>query len=192
MGCLLFFKLLLSWFFFESKLIQAEDIKALNRSEKSNHVLRLTSSAFGYGDLIAKRYSCEGEDVSPPLAWKNVQAGVRSFALICDDPDAPMGNWIHWVVFDIPATVNSLPERVDLTTIPAKNGLGSWGVKKEGYGGPCPPFGEHRYIFTLYALDIETVGLPVHATKEELLKKMEGHIMATGELVGTYRKEGRS
>lgn len=148
--------------------------------------IRLTSTAFAEGGIIPRKYTCDGADVSPPLAWDNVPDGTKSFALICDDPDAPMGTWVHWVLFNLPADVRSLPEAVP----PDKelsNGArqGTNDFRKIGYGGPCPPRGTHRYYFKLYALDT-TLDLPAGSSKAQLLKAMEGHVLAEGQLMGKY------
>jgi len=150
----------------------------------------LTSTAFLQGETIPARYSCDGEDISPPLAWGDPPEGTRSFALIMDDPDAPTGTWDHWILFNIPTNTRELPENAPLD---AKNqdpdaifvGSNSWG--RTGYGGPCPPFGTHRYFFKLYALNT-TLGLLPGANKGELLKGMEGYILAQAELMGTYTR----
>jgi Raf kinase inhibitor-like YbhB/YbcL family protein len=150
--------------------------------------IKVKSSAFEEGGMIPKRYTCDGTDVSPPLAWTSVPEGTKSIALICDDPDAPMGTWVHWVLFNLPAEVKELPENVP----PQKrleNGAiqGANDFRKIGYGGPCPPGGTHRYYFKLYALDTE-MNLQAGATKKELLKAMEGHILAEGQLMGKYKR----
>lgn len=148
----------------------------------------LKSPAFGYGEPIPRRYTCDGEDVSPPLEWTDPPAGTVSFALIMDDPDAPVGTWDHWVLFDIPADVRSLPEGVPPDAEPpqgGRHGQNSW--RRLGYGGPCPPGGTHRYFFRLYALDT-TLDLPSGATKGDVLQAMEGHILGQAELMGTYSR----
>ncbi len=150
--------------------------------------LQLTSSAFEQGKPIPAKYSCRGEDVSPALAWGEPPAGTQSFALLMDDPDAPIGTWVHWVLFNIPPSARGLAEAVpsDATLADGSmNGKNSWG--RLGYGGPCPPSGTHRYFFKLYALD-EMLGLSSGADKGELLKAMEGHILAQGELMGTFSR----
>ncbi|NOY77189.1 MAG: YbhB/YbcL family Raf kinase inhibitor-like protein [Calditrichaeota bacterium] len=148
--------------------------------------LQLISSAFEAGGMIPARYTCDGANVSPPLSWEGVPPNAKSLALICDDPDAPMGTWVHWVLFDLPTTITQLPEDVP----PKKNlansarqGLNDF--RKIGYGGPCPPGGIHRYFFRLYALDT-FLNLPPGVTKAELLKAMEGHILEQAELIGKY------
>lgn len=151
--------------------------------------IEVTSSAFEDGGFIPSRHTCQGEDVSPPLHWKHVPAEARSLALVCDDPDAPVGTWVHWVLYDVPPAFSELPEGIPPTEITpdgAKQGLNDF--RRLGYGGPCPPPGAaHRYFFKLYALDIEP-GLPAGATKADLLRAMEGHVLAEGQLVGLYQR----
>ena len=152
--------------------------------------LTITSDAFASGQSIPAKYSCIGRNVSPPLAWNEPPAGTQSFALIMDDPDAPIGTWVHWVLYNIPLAKRDLQEdlpitgkNVDLNAIyVGKNSSGNI-----GYDGPCPPSGTHRYVFKLYALDT-TISLLPGATKEKILQEMEGHILAQGELVGTFSK----
>ncbi len=149
---------------------------------------RLTSSAFQQGDPIPTIHSCDGEDTSPRLTWTNPPAGVQSFALIFDDPDAPGGTWVHWVLFNLPAETRSLPADVPPDPELASGGVhGSNSWNSIGYGGPCPPGGEHRYFFKLYALD-SVLDVEVSATKEQLLEAMEDHIVAEAELMGTYSR----
>ncbi|RMD91107.1 MAG: YbhB/YbcL family Raf kinase inhibitor-like protein [Calditrichaeota bacterium] len=150
--------------------------------------IKITSPAFSEGGMIPSKYTCDGQDISPPLNWEKSPAGVKSFALICDDPDAPMGTWVHWVIFNIPADTTSLPENVPTIKV-LKNGAkqGRNDFRKIGYGGPCPPGGTHRYFFKLYALDT-MLDLKSGISKDELLKAMEGHIVARGELMGKYRR----
>jgi Raf kinase inhibitor-like YbhB/YbcL family protein len=149
---------------------------------------RLISSAFQQDDPIPASHSCDGENTSPRLTWTNPPAGTQSFTLIFDDPDAPGGTWVHWVLFNLPALARSLP--ADVAPEPtlangAVHGSNSWNAI--GYGGPCPPSGEHRYFFKLYALD-SVLDLNTGATKEQLLEAMEGHIVAEAELMGTYSR----
>ena len=154
-------------------------------AEKS---LRIESAAFTEGGLIPERYTCDGADVSPPLSWTSVPAGTGSLALIADDPDAPGKTWVHWVLFDLPAESKGLPENVPGEKAPAaggKQGRNDFG--KIGYGGPCPPGGTHRYFFKLYALD-SRLDLEPGASKQELLRVMEGHVLAEGQLMGKYRR----
>jgi Raf kinase inhibitor-like YbhB/YbcL family protein len=151
--------------------------------------LKVTSSAFESGQGIPVNFTCEGEDNSPALQWSGVPADAKSLALICDDPDAPVGTWVHWVIYDLPAATVELKENVPTSeTLPggAKQGVNDF--KRVGYGGPCPPPGKpHRYYFTLYALDTN-LALKPRATKAELLRAMEGHLLAKSELVGTYQR----
>ena len=151
--------------------------------------LQLTSGAFSEGDPIPTKYTCDGNDVSPPLTWGDPPGGTASFALISDDPDAPVGTWVHWVLYNLPADVRSLPEGVPADAeLPdgSRHGQNSW--RRLGYGGPCPPGGTHRYFFKLYALDT-TIELPSGANKEEVLKAMEGHILGQTELMGVYSRK---
>ncbi len=150
--------------------------------------IKITSPAFEEGGMIPRKYTCDGADISPPLAWTGVPEAARTLALISDDPDAPMGTWVHWVLFNLPATVTELPEGVP-TDKELKNGAkqGRNDFRRIGYGGPCPPGGTHRYFFKLYALD-KALDLAAGATKAELLRAMEGHILAQGQLMGKYRR----
>ncbi len=154
--------------------------------------LVLTSSAFSDGGSIPEEYTCEGEDLSPPLAWSGLPEDTRSLALIVDDPDAPdpaapRMTWVHWVLYNIPPTVTGLGRGADAGSLPAdaRSGTNDWG--RTGYGGPCPPVGRHRYFHKLYALDtvLSDLGNP---SKADLLEAMEGHVLESAELVGTYQK----
>jgi Raf kinase inhibitor-like YbhB/YbcL family protein len=151
--------------------------------------MTLSSSAFKTGAEIPRRHTCEGADLSPALAWDGAPAGTKSFALIADDPDAPVGTWVHWVVYDLPADTSKLPE--GLPTTDTLSGGGKQGIndfRKTGYGGPCPPPGKpHRYFFKLYALDAPT-NLKPRATKADVLRAIEGHVLAQAELMGTYER----
>lgn len=157
--------------------------------------LTITSPAFKHNSYIPKKYACNGEDVSPELKWEGLPAGAKSIAVIMDDPDAPPGTWVHWILFDIPPSPTGLEENVAKEeTLPdgSKHGL-VWGVNdgdfnRVGYYGPCPPPGKpHRYFFKVYALD-KVLGLPPKITKNALLKAMEGHILVQGELIGLYKR----
>lgn len=143
--------------------------------------IELISTAFAPNGVIPKRHTCDGENLSPPLFWKNVPPGTKSFALIMDDPDAPVGTFVHWVIFNIPPEVTEFAE--------GEKGIGIEGMndfRKVGYGGPCPPRGStHRYFFKIYALDTK-LNLDSRATKKDLEKAMQGHILAQGELIGRY------
>lgn len=136
------------------------------------------------------QYTGDGADVSPPLQWSGAPPGTKSFALICDDPDAPRGTWVHWVLYVLPASTRNLPERLPTNdTLPNGVKQGLTDFKRTGYGGPCPPTGNpHRYFFKLYALDTE-LELEPRATKQQLLKAMQGHILAEASLMGEYQRE---
>ncbi|MBI2155045.1 MAG: YbhB/YbcL family Raf kinase inhibitor-like protein [Candidatus Rokubacteria bacterium] len=150
----------------------------------------LRSPAFSSGEDIPVKYTCDGADVSPPLRWSDPPEKTKGFALIADDPDAPVGTWVHWVLYGLAATVRELPEGVAARDTVL--GVGTQGVndfRKVGYGGPCPPRGPaHRYFFKLYALDTE-ITLPPRKTKAELLKAMEGHVLGQTELMGRYKRK---
>lgn len=149
---------------------------------------QLTSTSFTHEGAIPIKYTCDGQDVSPPLQWTDPPGNIQSFALICDDPDAPGGTWVHWVLFNLPAGTRSLPEAVrsDATLADgSRNGTNSW--RRLGYGGPCPPRGTHRYFFKLYALD-STLDLAGGASKEKLLQAMQGHVLAETELMAKYSR----
>ena len=149
----------------------------------------LTSPAFADGSAIPTQYTCDGqEDLSPPLQWSGVPEGTRSIALISDDPDAPRGTWVHWVLYSIPSDVTELAEGVASTDVlpnGAKHGKNDFG--RRNYGGPCPPSGNHRYFFKVYALDTE-IDLEPGAVKKHLLSAMDGRILAQGQLMGTYQR----
>lgn len=144
--------------------------------------MKLTSPAFANNGAIPPEYTCDGDDLSPGLIISDVPSNAKSIALIMDDPDAPVGNWDHWVVFNIPPSANQLQKGKEPDGVAGKN---SWG--RAGYGGPCPPSGTHRYFFKLYALDI-MLNLPEGPAKKELEKAMQGHIVAQAQLIGTYRR----
>ena len=150
--------------------------------------IKLTSSAFEDGGMIPSKHTCDGQDVSPALKWDNVPEEARSIALICDDPDAPMGTWVHWLLFNLPAEARELSENVPADdTLASGAGQGLTDFGRVGYGGPCPPGGTHRYFFKIYALDVQ-VELTSKARKRDLLSAMEGHILAQGQLVGKYKR----
>jgi Raf kinase inhibitor-like YbhB/YbcL family protein len=153
---------------------------------------KLMSPAFGQNGSIPSQYTCEGDDISPPLAWSDVPLGTRSLALIMDDPDAPdpakpQSVYVHWVVYNISPMTLKLPLNAARPLLPGKaqHGTNDWG--KQDYGGPCPRIGRHRYFFKLYALDAQLQGLK-NPTKAELEQAMEGHLVSYVELVGTYEK----
>jgi Raf kinase inhibitor-like YbhB/YbcL family protein len=147
----------------------------------------ISSSVFSEGGTIPLKYTCDGEDISPPLSWSGVPENAKSLALIADDPDAPLGTWVHWVLYNMPASSAGLPEGVPVEQV--IGGIGTQGnnsSRKNGYSGPCPPKGApHRYYFKLYALDIE-LDLAPGVSKADLEKAMQGHILAQGQLMGKY------
>ena len=153
--------------------------------------LNLTSSAFKQGGKIPSNYTCEGDDISPPLAFAGVPKGAKSLALVIDDPDAPDPKaprrvWVHWVVLNLPPETNGLAENASARGLPAGALHGVNDFQKKTYGGPCPPIGRHRYFFKLYALDVT---LPAKAlSKSELEAAMEGHVLGKAELMATYQK----
>ncbi len=154
--------------------------------------LVLTSSAFSHNGEIPAIYTCEGKNISPPLAWSGVPKEARSLALIVDDPDAPdpdapQMTWVHWLLYNMPPEIPGVPEGVSVKSLPAgaKEGVNDW--KRTGYGGPCPPRGRHRYFHKLYALDVVLPNLR-KPTKTAFTHAMQGHILAEGGLVGTYKK----
>jgi Raf kinase inhibitor-like YbhB/YbcL family protein len=148
---------------------------------------QITSSAFANGGTIAKNYTCDGPDIAPPLAWTGAPSGTQSFALIADDPDAPAGTWVHWVLYNLPGTAKELAEGARKEEqLPDGTEQGRNDFRKIGYNGPCPPAGKpHRYFFKLYALGAK-LGLKPGASKAEVESAMKGHILAQAELVGKY------
>ena len=151
--------------------------------------MELKSSAFEAGGIIPEKYTCDGPDVSPPLSWSDVPGGAKSLALIADDPDAPMGTWVHWVAWNIPPNARALEEDVPKRdTLPNGMQQGTTDFRSIGYGGPCPPSGTHRYFFKLYALDT-TLNLPPSTAKKDLEKAMQGHILKQAELMGKYARK---
>lgn len=162
-----------------------------SKKKEKKKRMELKSAAFTHKGNIPQKFTCDGADVSPELSWSGAPQGTKSFVMIMDDPDAPPGTWVHWVLYDLPGDLTELREGLPKTETlqsGAKHGL-CWGVNKfdrVGYYGPCPPPGKpHRYFFKLYALD-KTLGLPSKATKDQALKAMQGRILSQGELVGTY------
>ena len=150
--------------------------------------IRLMSAAFKEGQAIPRPYTCDGVNVSPPLEWSGVPQSAKTLAIICDDPDAPAGTWVHWVLYNLPADKIGMIENTPATEKLAGGGMqGTNDFKKIGYGGPCPPGDTHRYFFKIYALDSE-LPLQPGVTKAELLKAMEVHIVAQGQLTGTYSR----
>jgi len=151
--------------------------------------LKIRSIAFNDGERIPKKYTCDGEDISPPLIWEDIPEGTVTLALISDDPDAPSKTWTHWVIFNIPPELNGLPEGVEKVG-ELENGIiqGFNDFGHVGYGGPCPPFGVHRYFLKLYALDT-SLDLEPETSKEEPLEAIEGHIIEKTQMIGLYSRE---
>ena len=148
----------------------------------------IKSTAFQEGGMIPRRFTCDDVNISPSLEWSSVPSGTKSFAIICDDPDAPSGTFVHWVYYDIPANVSRLSEGIKHDKMPSiggKQGINDF--RKIGYGGPCPPGGTHRYYFKLYALDAN-LGLGPGSTKQQILNAMKGHVLAEAELMGKYKR----
>jgi len=150
--------------------------------------MKLFSPQFTHDEAIPTKYTCDGEDISPPLSWEDFPSNTKTFTLIMDDPDAPIGTWVHWIIYDIPVNKNHLEENIvkrKNLSGGVKQGRNSW--KKFGYGGPCPPTGQHRYIFKCFALD-QSLELKAGITKKSLLKAMQGHILDQQKLVGVYKR----
>jgi len=169
-------------------LIATACAPAPTATKEASMSINPSSTAFTGGQAIPSAYTCKGQDVSPPLAWGDPPGGTQSFALIMDDPDAPAGTWVHWVIFNIPASTRGLGEAVRADPQLFDGSLqGNNSSRSLGYHGPCPPSGTHRYFFKLYALDT-MLSLTSSVTKDQLLKAMQGHILAQGELMGTFSK----
>ena len=165
---------------------------AAEPSKLETQPMKLDSPVFSHQGKMPARFTCDGSDVSPPLAWSDLPAGTKSLALIVDDPDAPdplapKMTWVHWVLYNLPAASGGLPEAVKTDSLPAgtKQGLNDW--KRLGYGGPCPPVGQHRYFHKLYALDITLPDLG-QPNKAKLEQAMQGHILAKAERIGVYQR----
>lgn len=161
-------------------------------SGQASATLTISSPAFKAGEPIPAVYTCQGDDKSPALAWSNVPQGTQSLALIVDDPDAPVGTWVHWVVYNLPPGTHELPEGASQGNaksfqMPEGAVQGKSSFNRQDYGGPCPPSGTHRYFFKLYALDTKISGEGLNA--DGLRKAMDGHVLAQGELMGTYQKK---
>lgn len=156
---------------------------------QSAQAFELQSPAFSPGAEIPAKHTCDGQDVSPALRWSDPPTGTKEMALVSDDPDAPGGTWVHWVLYGIPPSAKNLPEAVpSRDTVPGVGRQGMNDFRRVGYGGPCPPRGpEHRYFFSLYALDAE-ITLPPRKNKEDLLKAIEGHVLGRAETMGRYRR----
>ncbi|NPA42029.1 MAG: YbhB/YbcL family Raf kinase inhibitor-like protein [Aquificae bacterium] len=153
-------------------------------------IMRLETTAFREGETIPQKYTCDGLNISPPMVWKDLPVGTKSLVLIMDDPDAPIGTFTHWVVYDIPSDVGGFAE--DMPRVGefegVKQGLNDFGYV--GYGGPCPPKGHgfHRYFFRIYALDVESLGIPPMATRKQVEERMRGHILGEASIMGKYRR----
>ncbi len=150
--------------------------------------MEFASAAFKNGEPIPKQFTCDGPNISPPLQWSGVPESARSLALLVDDPDAPRGSWVHWVLFNIPTGIPGLPENIKKTgTIPIGARQGVNDFREIGYGGPCPPGGKHRYFFRLYALDTELAVDP-GATRAQFERAIQGHVVCEAQLMGTYQR----
>jgi len=161
--------------------------KGDHRAPEGPMDISLTSPAFPANGAIPAVHTCDGRDLSPALSWSGVPPSARSLALIVDDPDAPRGTWVHWVLYNLPPAAGGLPEGAGSGALPAGTLQGRNDFKRTGYGGPCPPGGRHRYFHKLYALDTVLDDLR-EPTKADLERAMEGHVIARGELVGTYER----
>jgi hypothetical protein len=151
------------------------------KAQEGGFKMKISSPEFRHNGPIPKKFTCQGQDVNPTLIIEDIPQAAKSLALIVDDPDAPMGTWVHWIVFNIPVT-----SQIDENSIPGEQGMNDFGRKD--YGGPCPPFGTHRYFFKIYALDT-TFDSSQGADKHTLEKSMQGHILDKAELIGLYRKQ---
>jgi hypothetical protein len=159
-------------------------IRSVPGEERKMSELSITSAAFSHKGMIPSKHTCDGADVNPPLSFDNIPEKSKSLALIVDDPDAPMGTWVHWVVWNIGSGTKEIPEK----SVPEGALQGTNDFRKQSYGGPCPPSGTHRYFFKLYALDA-SLALKAGVTKAQLEEAMKGHILAQAELVGLYRRK---
>ncbi len=172
-------------------LVSVLPIDAIRRrrpkEKKAVHLgFTLKSSAFANSGAIPMMYTCDGTDVSPPLRWKNVPDGTKSFVIICEDPDARGGTWTHWVIFNLPATVTYLPVNANIAYYKGVEGTNSWG--SVDWGGPCPPMRKHRYIFTMYAISQPKLRLDKKAKRQDVVRAMRGKILVNATLMGTYQR----
>ena len=166
-------------------------LENVNLPQTAQPGMQVTSTAFKEGQSIPRQYTCDGVNISPPLEWNGVPKSAKTIAIIADDPDAPPGTWVHWVLFNLPAENIGLVENLPTTeSLKAGGFQGNNDFQKIGYGGPCPPSGTHRYFFKVYALDNE-LPLKAGATKADIEKAMQGHIVAQTQLMGTYSREKR-
>ncbi len=163
--------------------------KGDEKMAKAAAKIKMSSPAFEHGEMMPAKYTCDGNDISPPLKWQNAPSETKSFAIISDDPDAPMGTWVHWVIWNIPADKQELAEDIPKAKeLPDGSMQGLNSSKRIGYMGPCPPSGIHRYFFKLYALDT-MLNLPGNITKEKLLSAMNGHIIGEGSIMAVYQRQ---
>ena len=186
MARLLSFSLLL-WY---CLLVSCGNHQPVAGVESGSAKMKLTSAVFSEGASIPGKYACDGEDRSPPLKWDGAPKETRSFAIICDDPDAPSGTWVHWVVYDLTPATTELAEAIPpLNSVPGGGTQGNNDFGRVGYGGPCPPQGKaHHYYFKLYALDRE-LGLGAGVTKQVVIDAMKNHILSEAQLVGIYQRK---
>lgn len=167
------------WFLFSQNNLKPTPTTSLPQT-----TMEIISSAFAHNEAIPSKYTCDGENVNPPLSFSNVPNETKSLVLIVDDPDAPLGTWVHWTVWNMPPTTTEIPEK----SVPAGAIEGQTSFGKPGYGGPCPPSGTHRYFFKLYALDT-ILSLDASSTKEDLEHAMKNHILSQRELIGLYKRK---
>jgi len=158
------------------------------QGEEARGRIEVHSAAFSEGEAIPSDFTCDGADMSPPVEWSSVPSGTKSIAILMEDPDAPSGDWTHWLAYDLPPSLTQLPAGVPMSKkIPSGGIQGRTDFGKTGYSGPCPPRGIHRYFFRIYALDA-MLGLKPEASKQELSQAMQGHILAQGHLTGIYER----
>ncbi|MGC8764821.1 MAG: YbhB/YbcL family Raf kinase inhibitor-like protein [Brevinematia bacterium] len=151
--------------------------------------IKLKSPSFKNGDMMPSKYAYDRENLSPPLEWENIPSNAKSIAIICDDPDAPVGNWVHWIIFNIPATKKGLAENISKNPeLPDGSRQGRNDYGKIGYDGPCPPYGTHRYVFKIFALDT-MLDLKAGCSRGEIINAMKNHILDKGELTGLYSRK---
>lgn len=162
-----------------------------NNLDRGDKIMKLESTSFSNNGSIPKQYTCDGEDLSPPLSWSEPPAETKSFVLICDDPDAPFGTFVHWVLYNLPPETRQLSENMSRNAEFSNGAVhGKTDFGKLGYGGPCPPSGTHRYFFKLYALDRQ-LDLGSGATKKQVEAAMKGHVLASAELMGRYTRQSK-
>ena len=174
----------------EEKTVPEKKEEQTVRPERKDTInMEIKSPAFENEGMIPSEYTCDGKNISPQIKWENIPDHTKSLALICDDPDAPAGDWVHWVIFNIPPDVTELEENIPLSK-ELKNGAvqGLNDFRKNGYGGPCPPSGTHRYYFKLFALD-KMLAPDANAKKQDLLDAMQGHILAQAQIMGKYKRQ---